>query len=155
MTDLAVTEGCLVTLQFVLQLGDGTLVDRSDESEPLTLTVGRGNLAAGLERCLIGLHAGDKRHFEVAASDAYGPRLAENVRILPRSHFPAEMALEPGTVIGFTLPTGEEVPGRIMATEDADVAVDFSHPLAGHDLVFDVEIISVEPPPVGPGHASG
>ncbi len=154
MTARVVAEGCRVTLHFILQLCDGTLVDLSGEGEPLTITIGQGDLAAGLERRLLGLSAGDKRHFEVAAIDAYGPRREENIHVIPREQFPPELAVEPGSVVEFTLPTGEEMPGMIMSVEETEVTVDFSHPLAGHDLVLDVEILAVEPSRVGPGRGS-
>ncbi|MHB8258219.1 MAG: FKBP-type peptidyl-prolyl cis-trans isomerase [Acidiferrobacterales bacterium] len=154
MTARAVAEGCRVTLHFILQLRDGTLVDRSAEGEPLMITIGRGDLAAGLEQCLLGLSAGDKRHCEVAATDAYGPRREENIHVIPRAQFPPELAVEPGAVVEFTLPTGEGMPGRIMSVEETEVTVDFSHPLAGHDLILDVEILAVEFPQVGPGCGS-
>ncbi|MDA8363303.1 MAG: peptidylprolyl isomerase [Gammaproteobacteria bacterium] len=150
MTGQGAAEGCRVTLHFVLLLSDGTLVDRSDEGEPLTITLGRNDLTAGLEHCLLGLHPGDKRRFDIPAAQAYGLRLAENVHVIPRTQFPPQMGLEPGTVIEFSMPTGEEVPGTVMAVADTEVAVDFSHPLAGHDLVFDVEILAVAPGPVVP-----
>ena len=53
------------------------------------------------------------------------------------------MALEPGCVIGVDTPEGEELAGMIVATEGDAVEVDFNHPLAGHVVIFDVEIIEV------------
>lgn len=154
MTIHWVTEGCRVTLDFSLILRDGTLVDHSRDGEPLTITIGRDELVAGLEQRLLGLCPGDKRHFEIPAADAYGPRLEENIQVVPREHFPPELVAEPGVIMGFTLPSGEEVPGRIMAIDDVEATVDFSHPLAGHDLVLDVEILAVEPCQVGPDRGS-
>ncbi len=154
MTIHQVLEGCRVTLNFSLLLRNGTLVDHTGDGEPLTITIGKGELVAGLEQRLLGLCPGDKRHFEIPAADGYGPRLEENIQVVPREHFPPDLVAEPGAIIGFTLPTGEEVPGRIMTIDDAEVTVDFSHPLAGHDLVLDVEILAVEPGQVGPGRGS-
>ena len=59
--------------------------------------------------------------------------------------FPKEMALEPGLVIGFQSPNGDETPGTITKIQDNVVTVDFSHPLAGYDLVFEVEVLDVKP----------
>ena len=65
------------------------------------------------------------------------------VHQLPRADFAAEMVLEPGLVIGFNTPGGEELSGTILAFDDAMVEVDFNHPLAGRVVIFDVEIIDV------------
>jgi len=138
-----ITLGHRVMLQFRLCLRDGTVVDQSHGGEPLTITMGQGDLISGLEQCLLGLRVGERGHFELTASDAYGSRLESNIRGVPRDGFPPDMVVEPGMVVGFMLPSGEEVPGTVMTVGDADVMVDFSHPLAGHDLVFDVEIMSV------------
>jgi len=65
------------------------------------------------------------------------------VHQLPRADFDAEMALEPGLIIGFNTPGGEELSGTIIAFDDVTVEVDFNHPLAGRVVIFDVEIIDV------------
>ncbi len=66
-----------------------------------------------------------------------------------RDEFPPEMGLEPGMVVGFTLPSGEEVAGTVLEVMEHEVTVDFSHPLAGRDLVWEVEILEVKPPKAG------
>jgi FKBP-type peptidyl-prolyl cis-trans isomerase SlpA len=55
------------------------------------------------------------------------------------------MVLEPGLIIGFDAPGGEELPGAVLAVEDDSVEVDFNHPMAGHAVTFEVEIIDVIP----------
>jgi FKBP-type peptidyl-prolyl cis-trans isomerase SlpA len=65
---------------------------------------------------------------------------------MPRSDFPIDMSLEPGIVVAFDLPSGDEVPGTVVEVSEHEVQVDFSHPLAGHDLVFEVEILEVAAP---------
>ena len=64
---------------------------------------------------------------------------------MPRSEFPAEMQLEAGLIISFTTPSGEEVPGAIQEVKDDEVVVDFNHPLAGNEIIFDVEILEIKP----------
>lgn len=140
-----ITPGSEVCLHFRLSLADGTEVDSTYGDDPITVCMGRGELLEGLERRLIGLQAGDRTRFEVPAMDAYGPAVLDAITVLPRTDFPADVALEPGAVIAFTDPQGEEVPGTIVSVGEADVSVDFSHPLAGYDVVFEVEILSVGP----------
>jgi FKBP-type peptidyl-prolyl cis-trans isomerase SlpA len=137
--------GSRVTLHYTLALADETVVDSTRGGEPATFVVGSGELVEILERRLLGLTAGEHRHFEISATESQMPVSAEAVQTLARSDFPAELALEPGQVFGFTAPSGEEVPGLIVSVTDTEVIVDFSHPLAGRDLIFDVEIIAVEP----------
>jgi FKBP-type peptidyl-prolyl cis-trans isomerase 2 len=132
-----------VRFHFRLRLADGTEVDTSYGGDPLSVTLGQGELIDGLEYRLLGLCAGDRRRFEIPALEAFGAIEAGTLSTLPRSDFPPEVELAAGAVIVFATPQGEEVPGTILAVGDAEVLVDFSHPLAGHDLIFEVEILEV------------
>jgi len=141
-----VEPGSRVTLHYRLSFVDGTVIDDSREGDPLTVTIGQGELVEFLEHRLLGLAVSDKRHFEIPASETgasgHGPGDAQ--RRLPRSDFPPDLNIEAGQVIAFASPTGEEVPAWIQEVNDREVVVDFSHPLMGRDLVFDVESLSIE-----------
>ena len=144
MSQNAVRKGCRVTLHFMLSIADGLVVDNTDEHEPLTLVIGQGDIADGLEKYLIGLSVGEQRHFAIPAGEVHGLADPDAQHVFARADFPADMDLAPGMVMGFALPSGEEVPAMIMTVDENSVQVDFSHPLAGHDLRFDVEILVVE-----------
>ena len=133
----------IVTLHLSLTLKDGTVAESTFDDEPLTFTMGDGSLAEGLELGLYGLHSGDTQRLELYPEQAFGLRDPGKVHQLPRADFAAELALEPGLVIGFDAPGGEELSGTIIAFDDATVEVDFNHPLAGRVVIFDVEIIAV------------
>ena len=140
----AIQLGSRVTLHYTLGLADGTVVDSTHPGEPATFTLGNGELVEILEQRLLGLQAGDRRHFEISSAQSQMPSNAESLQTLARSDFPQELMLEPGQVIGFETPGGQEIPGLIVSVSATEVRVDFSHPLAGRDLVFDVEILAVE-----------
>ncbi len=142
-----VEPGSQVTFHFTLSLPDGTVVEGTKEGEPLIVVLGDSDLLPAFEKCLIGMKPGDKGRFEIACMDAFGPVDTENVHALPRSEFPAEMELAEGVVVGFALPDGREVAGTVVGLNEHEVQVNFSHPLAGHDVVFDVEITGVSGPP--------
>ena len=132
-----------VTLHLSLTLEDGTVAESTFDDAPLTFTLGDGTLVEGLELGLYGLRAGDTQRLSLFPEQAYGLRDPEKVHFLPRTDFPADMALEPGCVIGFDTPEGEELAGMVAAAEGDAVEVDFNHPLAGHVVIFDVEIVEV------------
>ncbi len=130
-------------MQFHLALEDGTEVDSTGNGEPLEFTMGDGTLHEHLESHLLGLRAGDRERFLLGPEEAFGFRDPDNVHAMPRAEFPAEMNLEPGMVIEFDTPSGEAIPGTLTEVGEASVAIDFNHPLAGRNLVFEVEIVSV------------
>lgn len=139
-----IQSGARVTLHFRLALlKDGREVDSTYGGEPLTITLGQGDLIEGLENHLLGLQAGDARRFEIPCAQAFGQPEPDNIHTLPRDQFPGHISPEPGLVVGFQIPGGEEVPGVIRQVTDQGVEVDFSHPLAGHDLLFEVEILAI------------
>lgn len=132
-----------VILHCRLLLEDGTVAEDTTGDEPICLRIGDGTLLGRLEEKLIGLHAGDHHAWELPPEEAFGLRDPSNVRELQRDKFPADVRPEPGQVIAFTLPDGEEVPGGIVGVEGERMTVDFNHPLAGHTVRFEVEVVAV------------
>ena len=137
--------GSTVTLHLSLALEDGLIAESTFEGEPHTFTMGDGTLLPGLELALHGLRTGDTQRLLLHPTQAYGLRDPAKRHHLPRTAFPDDINLEPGLVIGFTDAGGEEVPGTVLAVGDAAVEVDFNHPLAGHAVTFEVQIIKVIP----------
>jgi len=134
-----------VTLHLSLALEDGTVAESTFEDEPLTFTMGDGTLVEGLELGLYGLKAGDTQRLVLEPEQAFGLHDPAKLHQLSRSEFSRELELEPGVIIGFDTPSGEELPGTVVSLTDALVEVDFNHPLAGRVVVFEVEIIAVVP----------
>lgn len=139
----SIQAGSEVLMHFSLCLKDGTVADSTEENEPLRFTMGDGTLIEGLELVLYGLKTGDKQSLEIAPIDTFGFPDEENVHNMPRSEFAEDLAIKEGTVIGFTTPSGDEVPGTILEFNQDTVKVDFNHPLSGHTIIFDVEILEV------------
>lgn len=142
---LTIGPGSRVTMYFTLSLTDGTVADSTEEGEPLTFSMGDGTLIEGLEMVLYGLKVGDKQCLEIGPRDTFGFPDEENLHTMPRSEFAAELPLEEGIVLGFSTPSGEEVPGTIHEVRDEEVVIDFNHPLAGRPVIFDVEILDIQP----------
>ena len=134
-----------VTLHLSLSLEDGTVAESTFEDEPLTFTMGDGTLEEGLELGLYGLKVGDTQRLILEPGQAFGLHDPAKLHQLSRSEFSTDLELEPGVIIGFDTPTGEELPGTIISLTDELVDIDFNHPLAGRVVVFEVEIITVVP----------
>lgn len=130
-------------MHYSLTLADGTVPESTFGGEPLRFLVGDGAVEPGLERMLYGLKTGERCRLAIAPGQAFPLPDLSNVHELPRSDFPGEMRLAPGMLIAFTLPSGQEVPGRIQAVSETEVAVDFNHPLAGHQLILEVKVLEV------------
>jgi len=142
-----ISPGSTVTLHLSLTLEEGTVAESTFDDEPLTFTLGDGTLVEGLELGLYGLKAGATQRLVLEPQQAFGLHDPDKLHRLGREEFPAELQLQPGVIIGFDTPSGEELSGTLVSLTDETVVVDFNHPLAGRVVVFEVEIIAVEPAP--------
>lgn len=139
-----VQPGSRVALHYTLTFRDGEVVDSTRGGEPAHVMIGAGDLFEPLEKRLIGLAVGESRQFTIDALESLALSETETLQHFARDDFPPELELQPGQMIAFSTPNEDELPGLVVAVTEHEVTVDFSHPLAGRDLVFDVEILSVE-----------
>ena len=144
---MQITIGSRVTMHFSLKLSDGMLVESSFDDQPLSFVVGDGTLDRGLELALIGLREGEYQVLTLMPGQAFGARDEAAVQHVEKSRFPVDMQLEPGQIVGFSGPDGEEIAGAVLEVQDQHVKVDFNHPLAGREIVFETRIIEVTNPP--------
>lgn len=143
LTEQRIGQNTEVTLHFALRLENGDTVDSTFDKAPATFKVGDGNLLPGFEAALFGFKAGDKRSLTIEPEKAFGQPNPQNVQVIPRSQF-QDMELSEGLLVIFNDAANTELPGVVKAFDDAQVTVDFNHPLAGKTLTFDVEIIDVK-----------
>lgn len=130
-------------MHFSISLEDGTVAEDSFADEPVEVVIGAGDLQTGLERVLLGLRKGDRQAFRIPPEQSFGFSDPDAVQHMKRSDFPKDMELVPGLIIAFTTPAGDELPGTILQVHGEEVRVDFNHPLAGHQLLYKVEILNV------------
>lgn len=118
-------------------------------SRPATIQMGGGQLAEPLESTMLGLTEGDSRQFNLAGEQAYGARQAALVQSLSRKMFDQHVdtasdgEFAPGDIVELTGQGGERVAGVVKTIDAERVVVDLNHPLAGQDIIFEVEIVGV------------
>ncbi|MDC1288206.1 FKBP-type peptidyl-prolyl cis-trans isomerase [Gammaproteobacteria bacterium] len=133
-----------VTLYYRLGLTDDHLLEDNFDDEPMTVTLGRGEMAEGLELSLIGLSAGDEQTIDIGPDLAFGFVDETLFRALPRAEFDPDLELEPGLIIEFANEDGDTLPGTIISFDDHQVQVDLNHPLAGQTVRYSVKIVTVD-----------
>ena len=139
---LAVAPGRRVRLHFSLLLDNGDELDSTRDGPAAECVIGDGSLLPGFERAIEGMKAGEGGQIPIAAADAFGDHNPGNVQTLRRDQFSSVDELEIGLIVSFNGPGGE-LPGVVLKLYEEAVVVDFNHPLAGRDIVFDVAIIAV------------
>jgi FKBP-type peptidyl-prolyl cis-trans isomerase SlpA len=141
-SDRRISEGSRVKLHFSLHLTSGEEIDTTRRGRPATFDYGDGKLLPGFEEALLGMRAGDDAQLHLQPEQAFGAHRQENIQLLERKGFDEE-ALEPGLIVSFNGPGGE-LPGVVTRIFEERVEVDFNHPLAGREIIFDVSILKVE-----------
>ncbi|WP_170377657.1 FKBP-type peptidyl-prolyl cis-trans isomerase [Ruegeria conchae] len=138
-----IKQGDTVRIHYTGTLLDETVFDSSDGRDPLEFVVGSGQIIPGLDSAMPGLAVGDKKRVEIACVDAYGPINPAMRQDIPREGIPDDIPLEPGTQLQMQTPDGQALPVTVVEANEATVTLDANHPLAGQDLIFDIEVVSV------------
>ena len=135
--------GDTVTLHYTVRLPDDTVVESSRDGEPLRFTLGKGQVLAGVDETVLGMEPGGRKTERVPAAKAYGPWREDLLFQTPRAEIPAGLPLKAGAVLRVTLKNGSQLSAAIHALSEESVTFDANHPLAGKDLVFDLELVKI------------
>ena len=135
--------GDTVRINYTGKLTDGTQFDSSEGREPLEFQVGSGQIISGLDREVEGMKIGDKQTVTVAAEEAYGPHDPAKVQQVPRTALPPELEPQEGMQLQAQTPQGGQVTLIVTTVGDQEITVAANHPLAGKDLVFEIEMIEI------------
>lgn len=140
---MKIANGSVVSIDYKLHLGDGVVVDASEQGDPLTYLHGEGQIVPGLERALDGLAVGDSRNVVVPPVDGYGERDPRGLQDVDRKAFPKDVELKTGLELGAMGPDGEVFHFVVHEVKGDTVVIDTNHPLSGKTLHFDVTVREV------------
>ncbi|MCB1407737.1 MAG: peptidylprolyl isomerase [Rhodobacteraceae bacterium] len=135
--------GDTVHIHYTGTLSDGTVFDSSQGRDPLSFTLGSGQIIPGLDQAIDGMALGDQKTVTIPADQAYGAHNPDAVQAIPRDQIPPEIPVTPGTQLQMQTPDGRAVPVVVAASDEQSVTIDANHPLAGKDLTFAVEVVAV------------
>ncbi len=138
-----VKSGDTVKIHYHGTLTDGSIFDSSNGREPLEFEVGSGMVIPGFDAGVTGMVVGDKKQIHIPFMEAYGPSQAEMIMDFPRDQFPADMVPEVGMELQMSNQEGQNFPVVIVEVAEETVKLDANHPLAGKDLIFDLELVEI------------
>ncbi len=133
-----------VTLFYRIGLTDDQVLEDNFDDEPMTVMLGSGEMAEGLELALIGLKEGDEQTIDIGPDLAFGYIDDALFRSMARAEFDPDIELEAGLIIEFATEDGETLPGTILDFNEDEVRVDLNHPLAGQTVRYSVKIVAVD-----------
>lgn len=138
-----VKKGDTVNVHYHGKLTDGTTFDSSEGRAPLTFTVGQGSVIKGFDDALVDMEVGDKKTVNIPVDEAYGQPAAENIIEFPKTEFPEDMNPAVGMQLHLSDNQGNNFPVVVTEVKEESVVLDANHPLAGKDLIFDIELVSI------------
>ena len=134
--------GQKVRVHYTGKLDDGTVFDSSSGNDPLTFTLGCGEVIPGFDKGVLGLAVNESRTVKISATEAYGPHQPGMVVELPKTEMPAHLKLKPGQRLQIKTPDGA-LSVIVVAESDTTITLDGNHPLAGKDLTFDLQLMEI------------
>lgn len=136
--------GDTVKIHYKGTLDDGTVFDSSEGRDPLSFTLGSGQVIAGFDEAVSGMSIGEKQSVNIPADKAYGQRNKEMIFEAPRSQVPPDITPEVGQQLQMGGPNGEVIVVVVKEVTDEHIKLDANPPLAGKDLNFDIELIAID-----------
>ncbi len=134
--------GHAVKVHYTGKLGDGSVFDSSRGGDPLSFTLGLGQMIPGFEQTVLGMVVGEVREALVPCKEAYGERIDELMVDVPIHQVPAD--IKPHVGMQLEINDGNHSRPVVVAQVGKDkIVLDANHPLAGQDLNFEIELVEI------------
>lgn len=138
-----VKSGDKIKVHYHGKLTSGETFDSSEGRAPLEFEVGSGMVIKGFDDGVTGMSVGEKKTVNIPYNEAYGPRNPEMVIEMPKDKFPKDLDIEVGMPLGMSDQQGHQFQVTIVEIKEEVVMLDANHPLAGQDLIFDLELVEI------------
>lgn len=134
-----------VSVHYTGKLKDGKVFDTSKERGPLDFEIGGNAVIEGFETGVVGMEPGESKVIEIPSDKAYGPWREEMTIQVEKDKLPPDLNPE----IGQTLQVPQQNnPQPLLVTvvkvDETSITLDANHPLAGEDLIFEVELVEIK-----------
>jgi peptidylprolyl isomerase len=138
-----VKTGDKIKVHYHGRLNNGETFDKSEGREPLEFEVGSGMVIKGFDDGVMGMAVGEKKTITIPFQHAYGPKNPDMIVDMPMDRFPKDMEIEVGMPLSMSDGQGQQFQVVIAEIKEASVVLDANHPLAGQDLIFDLELVEI------------
>ena len=136
-------KGDKVKVHYHGKLTNGETFDSSSGRDPLEFEIGSGSVIKGFDEGVSGMKVGEKKTINIPVDEAYGERSEDMLIEFPKDRFPKDMEIKEGMQLMMSNGTGQNIPVIVTEVKDDAVILDANHPLAGEDLIFDIELVEI------------
>ncbi len=136
--------GCFIRVHYTGKLKDATVFATTEMNEPLEFTLGNHEVLPQIEEAVLNMEVGETKTIHITAEEAFGPRQEELVQEIPKELLPVGLEVKAGQQLWIEQGPGEDpLIMKVVEVSEESITLDSNHPLAGEDLTFDLELISV------------
>ena len=135
--------GDSVQVYYTGRLLDSEVFDTLTNRKLVRFTIGEGRIIPSFEEAVVGMNPGESKTITVPADKAYGPRRPEMIHVVNLNELPADLKLQVGQQLEIRQGDGQTNTARVINISESSVTLDVNHPLAGQDLVFDIELAEI------------
>lgn len=139
---MKIADKTVVQMHYTLTSDEGKVIDSSEGREPLQYIQGAHMIVVGLEKAMVGHEVGDKFDVKVIPSEGYGEYNEEMTQEVPLDVFQGVDKVVEGMMFYAQTPAGP-MPIRVKSVSEKTAVIDANHELAGQNLNFAIEVVSV------------
>ncbi len=132
-----------VKVHYTGKLQNGEIFDSTESRGPLKVTLGQGSLIPGFENGLLDMGVNEKKTITIPKEEAYGEVREELFQAIQNTDIPEEIKPEVGMGLVARGQDGSERQLRVTEVKEDHIVVDANHPLAGHDLTFELQVVEI------------
>lgn len=136
-------QGDTVKVNYTGRLENGQIFDSTENREALEFTIGKGQIIPGFEKAVIGMTPGETKTINLTPDEGYGPHYEELVLEVGREQIPPGLEPEVGQHLEVNQEGREGFLVRVVEVTETSIKLDANHPLAGQNLIFDIELVAI------------
>ena len=137
-----IKQGNTVKVHYTGKLEDNQVFDSSEGKQPIEFLVGSQQVIEGFESAVLGLTKGDKTTVNIPADKAYGELREDLLITVPKNQVPSDVQV--GAQLQGIGQNGEPFNVTVKTVSESEVVLDANHPLAGKNLIFEIEVVDFQ-----------
>jgi FKBP-type peptidyl-prolyl cis-trans isomerase 2 len=141
---MAVKKGDKIKVEYTGKFDDGTVFDSSEkQGKPLEFEVGAGMIIKGFDDAVVGMEKDQEKDVKLEPKEAYGNHNPELIKKIPKDQLQSDQEPKPGMMLAVGLPTGQQIPAKILEVDDKELTLDLNHPLVDKTLNFKIKVVGI------------
>ena len=137
--------GKKVRVHYKGTFNDGTQFDSSyDRGEPLEFICGTGMMIPGFDKAVLEMNPGNAVDVHLMPEEAYGQPDERYIIRAAIAELRGSEALSIGERVYLMAGNGQQIPVTVKEKTDTEIVLDANHEMAGKELNFHIELLSVE-----------